>query len=149
MRAVIQRVRRATVTVDDAVVGQIAAGLVVLVGVGADDTPVDVDYIAGKTAAARVFADATGRMNRDVVQAAGALLVVSQFTLYGDLRRGRRPDFDAAAPPDDARRIYEMLLEQLRRLPVRVEAGVFQAFMQLELVNDGPVTLLLDSRRVF
>jgi len=149
MRAVIQRVRRAAVTVDGKAVGQIGLGLVALVGIAADDGPADIDYIAAKIVAARVFPDEDGRMSRDIVQAGGAVLIVSQFTLYGDLRKGRRPAFDGAAAPEDARRMYEALLDRLRRSAVPVETGVFQAAMQLELVNDGPVTLLIDSRRVF
>jgi D-tyrosyl-tRNA(Tyr) deacylase len=149
MRTVLQRVTRASVSVDGAIVSRIARGLVALVGVGKDDGPADIEYTATKILGARVFPDDDGRMNRDVVEVSGAVLVVSQFTLYGDVRKGRRPGFDAAAAPENARRIYDTLVGRLRSAAVPVETGVFQASMQVELVNDGPVTLLLDSRRLF
>jgi D-tyrosyl-tRNA(Tyr) deacylase len=131
------------------VVGEIAGGLVALVGVEAGDSAEDVAYIAGKIRDLRIFADEQGRMNRSVVDGDGAGLVVSQFTLLGDCRRGRRPSFDAAAPPETARALYEEVADELRRGGVRVETGEFQAMMQVSLVNDGPVTLILDSRRRF
>jgi D-tyrosyl-tRNA(Tyr) deacylase len=149
MRAVIQRVDRASVRVGGAVAGQIGRGLLVFVGVEAGDGPADVAYVASKVIEARVFPDDRGRMNRSVQEAAGAVLVVSQFTLLGDLRKGRRPAFDAAMPPDAARALYESLLVDLKNRGIAIEAGVFQADMQVELVNDGPVTVLIDSRRLF
>lgn len=144
-----QRVRSASVAVDDRPVGEIGVGLVVLLGIGTGDTDADLDYIVDKTAAVRVFADAAGRMNSDLQTAGGALLVVSQFTLYGDCRKGRRPSWDAAAAPADAEALYVRALTRWRALGLPVQAGVFRATMQVTLVNDGPVTLLLDSRRQF
>ena len=149
MRAVVQRVTRATVRVGDEVVGAIDAGLVILVGVADGDTPADVDYAASKILGMRVFADEQGRMNRSVVDAGGSILVVSQFTVMGDLRRGRRPSFDGAAAPSVAEARYEALVARLRAAGPTVETGRFRAQMHVELVNDGPVTLLIDSRRVF
>lgn len=149
MRAVVQRVSRASVTVDEAVVGQIAVGLLVLLGVVVGDDQRDLDYIVDKVAGLRVFPDANGRMNVDIAEAGGALLVVSQFTLAGDCRKGRRPSWDDAAKPDEARAWYERAIQTWRARGLSVEAGVFQADMQVALVNDGPVTLLLDSRRQF
>lgn len=149
MRAVIQRVARASVRVDGTTVGAIDAGLVALVGVAAGDGPTDLDYVASKIAELRVFPDEDGRMNRSVADAGGAVLVVSQFTLLGDVRRGRRPAFDGAEAPAVARATYEALVGRLRQTGIRVETGEFQAHMALELVNDGPVTILVDSRRVF
>jgi D-tyrosyl-tRNA(Tyr) deacylase len=149
MRAVVQRVRRASVTVDAAVVGEIAHGLLVFVGVANDDGPADVQYIAAKVHDLRVFEDDDGRMNRSVVETAGAVLVVSQFTLHGDCRKGRRPSFDAAAAPQLAKALYEDVVRSLRASGLTVATGIFQADMDIELVNDGPVTLLLDSRRTF
>jgi D-tyrosyl-tRNA(Tyr) deacylase len=149
MRAVIQRVTRAEVRVAGAIVGAIDTGLVVLVGVASGDGPADLDYAASKIAGLRVFPDDDGQMNRSVAEAGGALLVVSQFTLLGDVRRGRRPAFDAAEAPPKARDMYEALIDRLRATGLRVEAGQFQAHMAVELVNDGPVTILVDSRRVF
>jgi len=148
VRAVVQRVSRASVTVNECLVGAIQTGLVVLAGVERDDGPADVEYIASKVRGLRVFPDDAGRMNRTVAEAAGQLLVVSQFTLLGDARKGRRPAFDAAAAPDVAKPIFEALVERLRA-EGPVETGEFQAHMALELVNDGPVTVLLDSRRLF
>lgn len=147
MRSVIQRVRRASVTVDGEVVGHIGAGLLVLVGIADGDGPADIEYTSSKILGLRVFDDAAGRMNRSVTDAGGALLVVSQFTLLGDVRRGRRPSYDEAAPPDVARGMYEQFVAHLRAAGAEVATGVFQAHMQVELVNDGPVTLLIDSRR--
>lgn len=149
MRAVVQRVRRASVTVDGRVVGAIGPGLLVLLGVGRGDTDGDAAYVAGKIHGLRLFADAEGRMNRSVAEAGGAVLVVSQFTLFGDCRRGRRPSYGAAAPPDRARALYEALVARLRAVGLPVRTGEFQALMDVELVNDGPVTVLLDSGRAF
>jgi len=150
MRAVVQRVRSARVLVDGKAVGAIGPGLLVLVGVANEDGPADVQFIAAKVRDLRIFEDADGKMNRSVGEAGGAILVVSQFTLYGDCRKGRRPSFDTAAPPSLARALYEDVVRQLRETAaVPVEMGAFQAHMQVELVNDGPVTLLLDSRKGF
>lgn len=149
MRAVVQRVRRASVTVDGQVVGAIGPGLLVLLGVGRDDAEGDAAYVAGKIHDLRLFADAEGRMNRSVAEVGGAVLVVSQFTLFGDCRRGRRPSYGAAAPPDRARALYEALVARLRSAGLPVRTGEFQALMDVELVNDGPVTVLLDSGRAF
>jgi D-aminoacyl-tRNA deacylase len=147
MRAVVQRVSEARVEVDQAVTGSIGSGLVVLLGVGQGDTESDAEYLAGKIAGLRVFPDEAGKMNRSVADCSGALLVVSQFTLYGDCRKGRRPSFDGAAAPDHANRLYEYFVAQVRARGLRVETGVFQALMAVHLVNDGPVTLILDSSR--
>lgn len=147
MRAVVQRVTSARVRVDDKVVGEIGRGLLVFAGVEKDDGPEDVKYIAGKVEGMRIFEDASHRMNLAVTDVGGEVLVVSQFTLAGDCRRGRRPSFDAAERPETAKPIYEALVEELRSLKLTVETGEFQADMQVELVNDGPVTILLDSRR--
>ena len=148
MRAVVQRVSQASVSTADGLVGQIGHGLVVLVGVASGDDTADIEYIASKIRELRVFPDENGKMNRSLAEAGGQLLVVSQFTLMGDVRRGRRPAFDAAAPPDRARITFEALLERLRA-GGPVETGVFQAHMDVALNNDGPVTVLLDSRRTF
>lgn len=148
MRAVLQRVSRASVRVNGEVVGQIERGLLVLVGVAAGDATADIAYTAGKIRDVRIFPDDDGKMNRSVVEAGGSVLVVSQFTVMGDVRKGRRPAFDAAESPDKARAVYEALLAELRQLNLRVQAGVFQAHMDVELVNDGPVTILLDSRKL-
>ena len=147
MRAVIQRVSRASVVVEDAVVGRIGRGLLVLVGVGKDDTEADAQYVADKTATLRIFADTHGKMNLDVGDAEGSVLVVSQFTLLGDTQRGRRPGFDRAAPPDEARRLYETVVTLLKARGLAVETGRFGMSMAVELVNDGPVTILVDSRQ--
>ena len=147
MRAVVQRVTSARVRVDDKVVGEIGRGLLVFAGVEKDDGPEDITYIAGKVEGMRIFEDASHKMNLAVADVDGAVLVVSQFTLAGDCRRGRRPSFDAAERPDTAKPIYEALVEELRSLKLIVQTGEFQADMQVELVNDGPVTILLDSRR--
>ena len=149
MRAVIQRVSRAQVTVDGKVHGSIGIGLLVLLGVAADDSDADLAYLAEKTAGLRIFEDDAGKMNRSVEQAGGALLVVSQFTLLGDVRRGRRPSFDGAAPPQIADALYQRYVELLRGKGLNVQTGVFQAMMNVELVNDGPVTILLDSKKLF
>ena len=145
MRVVLQRVKEARVEVDGKVAGAIATGLLVLLGVSRHDTQRDADYLAGKITGLRVFPDADGKMNRSVIEAGGSLLVVSQFTLYGDIRRGRRPSFDEAAPPEQARSLYEYFVETLRKQYVTVETGVFQAMMSVYLVNEGPVTILCDS----
>ena len=150
MRAVVQRVTSARVLVDGRVTGEIGRGLLVLVGVGRDDTAADVAYTAAKVRELRVFEGAEGKpMDQAVAAVGGAVLVVSQFTLYGDVRRGRRPSFDAAAAPADARELYEAFVRELRSAGLPISTGEFQAMMQVELVNDGPVTILVDSRRVF
>jgi D-tyrosyl-tRNA(Tyr) deacylase len=148
VRAVVQRVTEARVRVGDRVTGEIAHGLVVLVGVGREDGADDVRYVAAKVRDIRLFDGVNGKgMDRSVVDVGGAVLVVSQFTLFGDVRKGRRPSFDAAAPPDAARALYEDLVRELRAAQVPVETGEFQAMMRVELVNDGPVTILIDSKR--
>ena len=149
MRAVVQRVRSASVAVDDAIAGEIGPGLVVLVGVANDDGPADVQYIAAKIRDLRILPDEQGRMNRSVGESGGAVLVVSQFTLQGDCRKGRRPSFDAAAAPALAKPLYEDVVRQLRESGLTVATGTFQAHMAVALVNDGPVTMLLDSKRSF
>jgi D-tyrosyl-tRNA(Tyr) deacylase len=135
--------------VDSRSIGQIELGLMVLLGVGSADHESDAEYLANKIAALRIFEDAEGKMNRNVSEAGGALLVVSQFTLYGDARRGKRPSFDAAARPEQARGLYEYFVERVRALGLRCETGRFQADMKVELVNEGPVTILLDSEKLF
>jgi len=148
MRAVVQRVTSARVRVGERITGEIAQGLLVLVGVGREDTIADVKYVAGKICDIRVFESDGGKpMDRSVVEIGGGVLVVSQFTLYGDVRKGRRPAFDQAAASQDARVLYEELVRELRAARVPVATGEFQAMMQVELVNDGPVTLLLDSSK--
>jgi D-tyrosyl-tRNA(Tyr) deacylase len=149
MRAVVQRVSRARVTVKDWVSGEIGLGLLVLLGVGREDGEADATYLAEKIAGLRVFEDHDGKMNRSVLDVGGSVLAVSQFTLYGDVRRGKRPSFDAAAPPDVARRLYEFFIQQIQALGLRCETGRFQEMMQVELVNEGPVTILLDSKKEF
>jgi D-tyrosyl-tRNA(Tyr) deacylase len=147
LRAVVQRVTRARVTVDARVAGTIPAGMLILLGVSRGDTPESALYLAGKIANLRIFADDAGKMNRSLVEVGGSALVISQFTLYGDTRGGRRPSYIQAAPPEDASRLYEEFVRCLRTFGVRVETGVFQAHMEVELVNDGPVTILLDSEK--
>lgn len=149
MRAVVQRVSHAKVAVDNEVVGKIERGLLVLLGVAVTDKEADADYLAEKIAGLRIFEDDVGKMNRSVGGASGAVLVVSQFTLYGDVRRGKRPSFDAAAPPEPARKLYEYFVERIRTAGLHCETGRFQEMMQVELVNDGPVTILLDSGKAF
>ena len=149
MRAVIQRVARARVTVEGATVGAIGQGLLALVGVANDDGPADVAYLAGKIRELRIFEDDQGKMNRSLADAGGAVLAVSQFTLYGDTRKGRRPSFDHAAPAEAGRVLFDALVAELRAAGVEVETGTFRAHMQVELVNDGPVTILVDSRKAF
>lgn len=145
MRAVIQRARDARVEVDGRVTGAIDSGLVVLLGVAKSDSEADANWMLDKVLSLRIFPDEAGKMNRDVREAGGSLLVVSQFTLYGDTRKGRRPSFDQAAGADQARTLYEHFVERARATGIRVETGVFQAMMQVHLVNDGPVTLLCES----
>ena len=148
MRAVVQRVTSARVRVGDRVTGAIERGLLVLLGIGREDGPGDVQYVAAKIRDIRIFEGEAGKpMDRSVVDIGGAVLVVSQFTLYGDVRKGRRPSFDAAAAPETARTLYEDLVRELRAVPLPVATGEFQAMMRVELVNDGPVTILIDSRR--
>jgi D-tyrosyl-tRNA(Tyr) deacylase len=145
MRLVVQRVREAFVKVDESTVGSIRTGLAALIGISRADTLADADYLIDKLLALRIFPDAGGKMNLDVRQAGGSVLLISQFTLYGDCRRGRRPSFDEAAPPEQALEIYNYFVARAREGPVPVETGVFQASMLVHLVNEGPVTLLLDS----
>jgi D-aminoacyl-tRNA deacylase len=154
MRAVVQRVSRAKVTINDRtnnvwISGEIGLGLLVLLGVGHEDTEADAIYLAEKIAGLRIFEDVDGKMNRSVLDVGGSVLAVSQFTLFGDVRRGKRPSFDAAAPPDLARRLYEFFVERVRASGLRCETGRFQEMMQVELVNEGPVTILLDSGKAF
>jgi D-tyrosyl-tRNA(Tyr) deacylase len=149
MRAVVQRVKRAEVRVDKEVVGRIGVGFVVLVGVGKDDTEAAGEALADKIANLRVFDDSEGKMNRSLLEAGGQALCVSQFTLYGDCRKGRRPNYERAAAPDRALPLYEGLVKSLRARGIPTETGRFRAMMDVELVNDGPVTLLLDSDRLF
>ena len=149
MRAVAQRVSRAKVTVNGWISGEIGHGLLVLLGVGHGDTEADASYLAEKIAGLRIFEDADGKMNLSVQDVGGSVLAVSQFTLYGDVRRGKRPSFDAAAPPEPARRLYEFFVERVQALGLRCETGRFQEMMQVELVNEGPVTILLDSGKAF
>ncbi|MGA9389232.1 MAG: D-aminoacyl-tRNA deacylase [Candidatus Sulfotelmatobacter sp.] len=149
MRAVVQRVSRSKVTVNGEIAGEIGPGLLILLGVGRDDTESDAIYLAEKIAGLRVFDDDQGKMNRSVQEIGGRVLVVSQFTLLGDVRRGKRPSFDAAAPPAKARELYELFVKQLQAEGLCCETGRFQEMMQVELVNDGPVTILLDSGKAF
>jgi D-tyrosyl-tRNA(Tyr) deacylase len=149
MRAVVQRAARGQVRVDGQVVGAIGAGLVVLLGVAEGDAEADAASLADKVAGLRVFEDEAGKMNRAVAEVGGAVLVVSQFTLLGDARKGNRPSFTAAAPPDRANALYERFCELLRAKGLTVATGIFRAHMEVELVNDGPVTLLLDTTRLF
>jgi D-aminoacyl-tRNA deacylase len=149
MRAVVQRVTRASVTIEGEVVGEIGNGLVVLLGIARDDTKEDADYLVPKIIALRIFDDADGKMNVSLRDITGGLLIVSQFTLYGDVRRGLRPSWSDAAAPEIAEPLYDYLVETTRKLLGRVETGSFRKMMQVELVNDGPVTILLDSRKNF
>ena len=149
MRAVVQRVSRARVTVEGEVVGSIGPGLLVLLGVEKADDKSDAAYLAKKTAGLRIFPDEAGKMNTSVAEVGGEALVVSQFTLLGDCRKGRRPSFDRAAAPEKADSLYEQYVAELRAEGLRVQTGVFQAMMQVDLTNDGPVTILLDSKKVF
>jgi len=145
MRALLQRVSRANVAVDDSVVGEIGAGLLILLGVAKSDTSPDAEFLADQILNLRVFPDDAGKMNRSLLESNGDLLIISQFTLYGDCRKGRRPSFEAAAPPEQARGLYETFVGLARRSGLRVETGVFKAHMDVSLVNDGPVTLMLES----
>jgi D-tyrosyl-tRNA(Tyr) deacylase len=145
MRLVIQRVREARVEVDGRTCGSIQNGLLVLVAVAKTDTPADADYLVEKLLGLRIFSDRDGKMNRSVVETGGSLLVISNFTLYGDCRKGRRPSFDLAAAPEQARSLYDYFVEKLRSSGVPIETGIFQASMAVHLVNDGPVTLLCES----
>lgn len=149
MRCVIQRVSAASVSVDGQIVGQIRHGVLALIGVAKGDASADTEYVASKIRDLRIFNDEQGRMNRGLADAGGAVLLVSQFTLLGDVRRGRRPGFDDAAPPETARELYEQVAGRLREMGVEVQTGVFQAHMEVSLVNDGPVTILIDSRKLF
>jgi D-aminoacyl-tRNA deacylase len=149
MRAVVQRVTRAQVIVDNEVIGEIGNGLVVLVGIARDDTKVEAAYLVDKIIALRIFDDEQGKMNLSVRDVGGSLLVISQFTLYGDVRRGLRPSWIDAAPPEIAEPLYDFFVRQARSSIDQVATGKFQAMMQLELVNDGPVTILLDSKKLF
>jgi len=145
----VQRVSKASVSVDRRITGEIGPGLLVLLGVAQNDTETDADYLADKIAGLRIFEDADEKMNRSVVDVGGAVLAVSQFTLYGDVRRGKRPSFDGAARPDEAKKLYDYFVEKIRASGLKCETGVFQAMMQVELVNSGPVTILLDSTKSF
>jgi D-tyrosyl-tRNA(Tyr) deacylase len=149
MRAVVQRVTRASVTVKGELVGEIRNGLVVLLGIARDDTKLDAAYLAEKISALRIFDDEAGKMNRSVKEANGGVLVISQFTLYGDVRRGLRPSWIEAAAPEIAEPLYDFFVRQARALVSEVATGSFRAMMQVELVNDGPVTILLDSKKLF
>lgn len=149
MRAVIQRVTRAQVTIEGRVSGKIEKGIVILLGVGREDSAEGAAYLAEKSANLRIFSDDQGKMNRSLLDIGGAALVVSQFTLYGDTSGGRRPGFSRAAPPEIANKLYEEFVAALRALAVRVETGIFQTDMHVELVNDGPVTILMDSEKTF
>ncbi len=149
MRAVVQRVSRARVTVNGETTGEIGLGLLVLLGVGRDDTDADAAYLAEKVSGLRIFEDDYGKMNRSVKDAGGSVLAVSQFTLYGDVRRGKRPSFDAAAAPEKARQLYDLFVERIRAAGLKCETGLFQEMMKVELVNEGPVTILLDSEKAF
>jgi len=149
MRAVIQRVLRAQVSVGEEIVGKIGPGLLVLLGVAKADTQADADYLASKVLGLRIFDDENGKLNLSLADTLGSVLVVSQFTLYGDVRNGKRPSFDQAAPPQLANELYEYLVVQIRESGIHCGTGRFQAIMQVELLNDGPVTILLDSTRAF
>lgn len=149
MRAVLQRVTEARVEVAGQIAGEIGAGLLVLLGVARDDATDDADYLAEKIANLRIFDDAEGKMNRSLLDTAGAMLIVSQFTLFGDVRRGRRPSYSDAAEPEKANQLYEYFVDRVRGFGLKVETGVFQAMMTVTLTNDGPVTILLDSPKAF
>src|SRR5271165_4502092 len=149
MRAVVQRVSRASVEIGGELIGEIGKGLLVLLGVAQDDGEADADYLAGKIAGLRIFEDDAGKMYLSVAEVGGAILAVSQFTLFGDVRRGKRPSFDAAARPEQAKALYEYFVERIRSSGLRCETGRFQKMMEVELVNSGPVTILLDSKKMF
>jgi D-tyrosyl-tRNA(Tyr) deacylase len=146
MRVVLQRVSSARVEVDGSIVGSIGSGLMVLLGVSKEDTRADAEYLVGKVLELRVFPDDAGKMNRSLVETRGSLLIVSQFTLYGDCRKGRRPSYDRAAPPEKAKELYDHFVDTARSRGVEVQTGTFQASMSVHLVNEGPVTLVLDGR---
>jgi D-tyrosyl-tRNA(Tyr) deacylase len=146
MRVILQRVSQASVTVNGEITGEIGPGILVLAGIARDDTARDADYLADKLTKLRIFPDEAGKMNLSVLDVGGGVLLVSQFTLYGDCVKGRRPSFDRAAPPEDARRLYEHLVEAVRRTGVNVATGIFQADMQVALINSGPVTFMLESK---
>jgi D-aminoacyl-tRNA deacylase len=149
MRTVIQRVRNASVEVSGEIVAEIGNGLLVLLGVGQDDDRADADYLADKIVNLRIFHDQDGKMNRSILEAGGSALIVSQFTLYGDVRRGRRPSYSDAASPEKGKELYEYFVERVRSSGVEVETGIFQAMMMVSLTNDGPVTILVDSKKSF
>lgn len=149
MRAVVQRVHGASVTVADRCTGEIGAGIVVLLGIGQEDTAADAQLLAEKVVNLRIFDDEQGQMNRSLAETGGAALVVSQFTLFGDCRKGRRPSYASAAPPATARPLYELFINEVRGRGIKTETGEFQAMMTVSLANDGPVTLLLDSKKLF
>ena len=149
MRAVVQRVKSSSVSIQGETVGEIGKGLLILLGVGNNDTDTDASYLAAKIIGLRVFEDNQDKMNLSVQDISGSILVVSQFTLFGDCRRGRRPSYSEAAKPEEAVKLYEQFVKELRSLGLTVATGVFQAHMQVELINDGPVTLLLDSKKLF
>ena len=149
MRAVVQRVKRAKVTVDENIIGEIGSGLVILLGIARDDTKVEAAYLVDKITALRIFDDEVGKMNLSVKDVSGGLLIISQFTLYGDVRRGLRPSWIEAAPPQIAEPLYDFFVRQVRTTIDNVATGSFRAMMQVELVNDGPVTILLDSKKLF
>lgn len=149
MRSVVQRVSQAFVHVEGETVGQIGKGFLVLLGVGANDTSQELDWMVDKIIGLRVFEDEEGKMNRSILEEKGEILLVSQFTLYGDCRKGRRPSFTAAAPPEKAKALYEEAIAKIALRGIHVETGIFQAEMKVELVNDGPVTMLLDSEKTF
>ena len=149
MRAVVQRVSRSTVTIGDKVTGEIGQGLLVLLGVGQNDSESDAEYCAEKICGLRIFEDDQGKMNRSVLDGGGSVLAVSQFTLYGDVRRGKRPSFDAAARPEQAKRLYEYFVDRIRAAGLHCETGRFQEMMHVALVNEGPVTILIDSEKKF
>lgn len=148
MRAVIQRVTQARVEVDEQVTGAIEAGLLVLLGIEREDSEHDAEYLVRKIAGLRIFDDETGKMNRSIRDISGSILVVSQFTLYGDCRKGMRPSFDRAARPEQAQSLYETFLAKARATGIKIETGVFQAAMKVTLINDGPVTIICDSVRL-
>lgn len=149
MRAVVQRVSRASVKIGEETAGEIGLGLLVLLGVAHEDSETDAGYLADKIAGLRIFEDVAGKMNLSLADIGGAVLAVSQFTLFGDVRRGKRPSFDAAARPEHARELYDYFVQRIRALGLRCETGRFQAMMDIELLNSGPVTILLDSRKTF
>jgi D-tyrosyl-tRNA(Tyr) deacylase len=149
VRAVVQRVSRAKVSVRGETSGEIGRGLLVLLGVAREDSESEADHLAKKIAGLRIFEDERGKMNRSVAEIGGALLVISQFTLYGDVRKGKRPSFDAAAPPEAARHLYQRFIDDIKTLGIPCQSGRFQEDMQVELLNDGPVTILLDSSKSF